>query len=76
MEKLIPPLVGILIVLAMLALTGCQQFEDRGIGISFGAKLEDSKVWLGFGITKHPALAEREVLEGEPPYEIQTIATK
>ena len=73
MKKLIPPLVGILIVIAMMALTGCQQFEDRGIGISFGAKLEDSKFWLGFGLTKHPALAEREVLEGEPPYQITNI---
>lgn len=73
MKKLLPPFAGFLIVIAMMALTGCQQFEDRGIGISFGAKLEDSKVWLGFGFTKHPQLAEREVLEGDPPYVITSI---
>lgn len=76
MKILIQPIAVFLIVLGLLALTSCQQFEDRGIGIEFGVRLEDRKIWLGAGLKKSEQLAEREVLEGEPPYQITKISGK
>lgn len=72
MKKLLPPLAGILIVIALVSLTGCKYAQ----GIEFGIKLEDRKVWIGAGLQRNPMLAERETLEGEPPYEIRVLPEK
>jgi hypothetical protein len=56
---------AVVLLLAVGALffgCSCSKFEERGISIEFGARLEDGKAWVGAGFKKSEKKAEEAQL--------------